>query len=73
VRAERAYFLAALHDADEEQVESLGVLFALYEKELLDQVAFLRERLGDLTVVGDPALAREIAAEALRESEFRWE
>jgi hypothetical protein len=70
---ERASFLDCLHKlGDDEAVEELGMWFALYEKELLDQVQFLRGRLQWLAEAkaSDPAL---YAAEALRELDSRFD
>jgi hypothetical protein len=70
---ERQHLLDRIHSVpDEELIEELGMAFALYEKEMLDQITFLREILGDLTVVTDPEVARLVAGDALKEAEYRW-
>jgi hypothetical protein len=73
VREERQRLLSEFTRLDDDDQETLGMYFALYEKELFDQILFLRERLGDVTVAYTVEGAREIAAETLKEAAYRWE
>lgn len=80
---ERQAFLDALHalsggvatltesEADE-HVERIGHMFALYERELLAQCEFYVTKLGELTVTQNVETARDTAAQAIKEAEYRW-
>jgi len=75
MRAERQTFVSRLGDVqdyDDELLEELAMLFALYEKEVHDEIVFLKESLGEVTVAIDIEAARAMAADAIREAEFRW-
>jgi len=75
VRAERQAFVSRLGDVqdwDADMLEDLAMLFALYEKEVHDEIVFLKESLGEVTVAVDVEAARAMASDAIREAEFRW-
>lgn len=74
---ERQSFLDALtaiaNDDNLEEVDRLASYFALYERELIDKITFLVQQLGLISVIGDVEGARQVAAETIREANYRWE
>ena len=71
---ERSSFIEKLNELPDNDVkEQLGMLFALYERELMEHIQYLKSCLGDVCVLTDAATMRELSERALRESRYRFE